>query len=121
MDNPDLEKIYAAAYGLYEAGDYSKAAGLFTHLIFQKNFEARYWKGLAAARQMEGDQKAALHAWAVLSILSPADPLPHFHAAECMISLGEVEEAVKALVCSEKQSGAPKEKIELLKQRLLNG
>lgn len=120
MDSSDLEKVYAAAYGLYEVGDYAKAAGLFTNLIFREPFEARYWKGLAAAEQLKGDYKAALHAWSILCILTPESPLPHFHAAECMASLGETAEALKALVCSEKLASAPLEKIDLLKRSLLS-
>ena len=81
MDDADREKVYAAAYGLYEAGDYVKASGLFTNLIMREPYEVRYWKGLAASKQMEGDYKAALHAWSALCILSPDDPLPHFQCA----------------------------------------
>lgn len=117
LDSQEQETLYAAAFGLYEQGDYEKAAGFFTHLIFQTPFERRFWKGLAATRQMQKEYKAALHAWGILCFLIPEDPLPHFHAAECLLSMGEVSEALKALNCAEKLPHAPIERIELIKER----
>ncbi len=114
------ERLYSISYGLYEAGNYIKAANFFSCLIFHNPFDIRFWKGLAAAKQMEPDYQAALHAWSILALLAPRDPLSHFHAAECFISMGNKTEALKALVCAEKLPNAPKDKIDLLKMRLFN-
>lgn len=125
MDNSlnasEQETVYAAAYGFYETGAYSKAAEFFTHLIFHNPFEKRFWKGLASARQMSGDYQAALHAWAILCFLAPDDPLPHFHSAECLISMGEQNEAIQALHCAEKRASVDQqERIQFLKTRVSN-
>jgi type III secretion system low calcium response chaperone LcrH/SycD len=112
------ETLYGTAYGLYETGSYGQAADFFTHLLFHCPFETRFWKGLASCRQMEGSYEASLRAWAILCLLSPSDPFPHFHAAECLLSIGDVLEAEKALCSAQKLPGAPQEKIALLQERL---
>ena len=53
--------------------------------------------GLAACYQMQKDYQAALKAWAVASILSERDPLPHLHASECYLALGSEVEGKKAM------------------------
>lgn len=97
----EQEIIYAAAYGFYETGDHEKSAGYFIHLVMTNPFEKRFWKGLASARQMQKEHKAALHAWAIVCLLDNQDPFPHFHAAENLYQLEEKQEAQKALRCAE--------------------
>ncbi len=89
--------LYAAAYGLYNQGDYQQSASLFTELVLSDALEVRHWSGLAAAQQMQSHFKEALHAWSIVALLAEEDPWPHFHAAECLLSLGEKEEGLKAL------------------------
>ena len=93
----ELEILYRAAYGMYEVGDYEKGAELFTKLCLNDPFDIRFWKGLASCRQMLKECKAALHAWGVVALLGNHPPAAHFHAAECYLSMGDVEEAKKAL------------------------
>lgn len=97
----ERETLYAAAYGIYDVGDYEKGADLFTHLILHDPFDVRFWKGLAASHQMQKHYLDALKAWAIVCLLSGQDPTGHFHAAECYLSLDEIEEAKKALKCAE--------------------
>ena len=123
IDLEDSEIVYAAAYGLYEKGDYTRSAGLFTHLVLRNPFEKSSWMGLASAHQMEKKYREALAAWSMIALLNAEDPLPHFHAAECLLSLQDVEEALKALNCAEKNlknsDSELKDKIEVLKARYL--
>jgi len=97
LESEEIEALYAAAYGLYEGGNFPKAAGLFTHLILNDPFQSRFWKGLASSHQQERQFEAALHAWAILSLLENHQPDAHFHAAECLLSDGKEEDALKAL------------------------
>jgi type III secretion system low calcium response chaperone LcrH/SycD len=114
-----LEKereFYAIAYGLYEKGDYRGAAQLFTQLVLTDPFSEHYWQGLASSKQMAREYHAAVHAWSLVALLREGDPEPHFHAAECFLSLEEKEEALKALhaaleFCKDEQL---REKINLL-------
>lgn len=96
----DLETLYTHAYHFYERSDYAKASKLFTQLVMHDPFQGRFWKGLAASNQMQKEYKAALYAWGVLALLEGHDPMAHFHAAECYLSDGEIEEAKKALTCA---------------------
>src|SRR5579871_3448065 len=90
-------QFYATAFGLYEKGDYRSASQLFTQLVLTDPFSAHYWQGLASSKQMGREYMAAVHAWCMIALLSEKDPMPHFHAAECFLSLEEKEEALKAL------------------------
>lgn len=113
------EEFYGIAFGLYERGDYRGAAQLFTQLILTDPFTQEYWRGLASAKQMAREYQAAVHAWSLVALLKEEDPLPHFHAAECLLSLDEKEEALKALdaACLLAPGDEPLcEKIHLLKE-----
>ncbi len=111
-------QFYATAFGLYEKGDYRGAAQLFTQLVLTDPFSMDYWQGLASSKQMAKEYEAALHAWSLVALLRENDPLPHFHAAECFLSLDEKDDALKALdaalgLCHEDER--LREKIQLLK------
>lgn len=120
LENEEI--VYAAAFGLYEKGDYARASDLFTHLVLRSPFDAKFWLGLASARQMDKKYQESLHAWAIVAFLKMEDPMPHFHAAECLLSLQQNEEALKALRCAENNLTANdasglKEKITLLREQ----
>lgn len=100
LTQKEREILYSAGYALYQEGHYEKSAGLFTKLVLHFPYESRFWKGLASNRQMQKDYRAALQAWGVFALLSGHSPDAHYHAAECYLSLGEVDEAKKALSCA---------------------
>ncbi len=110
-------QFYAIAFGLYEKGDYRGAAQLFTQLVLTDPFSEHYWQGLASSRQMAREYLAAVHAWSLVALLKEKDPLPHFHAAECLLSLDDKEEALKALDAALEfcRNERLREKINLLK------
>lgn len=111
--------LYQASYTFYQAGNYARAADLFLQLAREAPFEKEYWKGLASCQQMQGKYDDALHAWSLAALLCEEDPMPHFHAAECLLSQNNKEEALKALFLAEKKtglSGQIRSKITLLKE-----
>ncbi len=118
MDKDEQEAIYTSAFSHYENGEYPAAADFFTHLVLCDPYSEKYWRGLASARQMEGKYEDALHAWSLSAIIAEGDPWPHFHAAECLLSLGNKSEASKALLearrCNSKNDTELKGKIECL-------
>jgi type III secretion system low calcium response chaperone LcrH/SycD len=120
----EQEELYASAYGLYDVDQYEEASNLFLQLIFSDTFQGKYWKGLAAARQMQRKYQEALQAWCIVALFAEEDPVPHFHAAECLLSLNEKEEGLKALKNAEellKDDPELKRKIDLLRERNSHG
>jgi len=103
LPQDEQEMLYMSGYGLYEAGNYEDAAPLFTRLVLADPFVEKYWRGLASCHQMNRNYTQALHAWALSALLKEQDPWPHFHAAECLLSLNEKEEALKALKAVEER------------------
>lgn len=93
----DAEKFYAHAFALYQAGRVQEASEVFRLLCTRLPLQPRFWFGLAASCQESGDYSNALHAWAMSALLDPSNPYPHFHAAECAHSRGDLSEALKAL------------------------
>jgi type III secretion system low calcium response chaperone LcrH/SycD len=118
----DWETVYAAAFGQYETGNYEEAASFFTQLVLSNPYSERYWFGLASCMQMQKKYNESLPAWAMCALLNEKNPLIHFHAAECLLSLNEKEEAIKALnsalklLTTDESSLELRNKIELLKK-----
>ena len=77
----------------------------FTDLALQHPLDKSYWYELATSHQKKGNYRNAVIAWAFVSLLSSEDPMPHFHAAECLLAQGEKEDALKALKLALELSG----------------
>lgn len=93
----DLQALRKLAYTHYQNGAYEKALQLFTQLVISYPLEANNWFSLASSAQMLFKYEKALIGWMMCSLFNDQDPLPHFHAAECLISIGKIDEAKKAL------------------------
>ncbi|MEC7838815.1 MAG: SycD/LcrH family type III secretion system chaperone [Chlamydiota bacterium] len=103
-DLPDLtdevvEGIYSYAFGYYEKGWYLEAEPLFRILTALRIRSVKYWKGLGATFQMLKKYPEAIesYGWAAMNDKTMSDPYPHFHAAECLLTHGEVTRALQAL------------------------
>jgi type III secretion system low calcium response chaperone LcrH/SycD len=116
LTSEEQQMLYSSAHSFYQKGDYSGASDLFTRLALCDPFAQLYWRGLASSKQMEEKYEEALSAWSLVCLLCEQDPLPHFHAAECLLTRGEREEAVKALNCARSRASeiALLSKIDLL-------
>lgn len=114
---------YTAAYACYEAGDYAQASDIFTYLSSVEPLNSDIWQGLAASKQMQGKYLEALYGWAFASMLAPEDPEAHFHAAECLASLNQKQEALKALDLSlqHAREDTLRNQISVLKEALSHG
>jgi type III secretion system low calcium response chaperone LcrH/SycD len=98
LSEAEVESFYLYAYSHYNSGNWSEAADIFRVLCTRRPLEARFWFGLGASLQEGSSFKDALHAWAMAALLKKEDPYPHFHAAECAFSLGDVADAEKGLI-----------------------
>ncbi|MBI2743383.1 MAG: hypothetical protein HYX48_05645 [Chlamydiales bacterium] len=116
----DTQELYSMGYGCYLAGNFEQADALFSSLVLANPYEERSWRGLASTKQMKGSYHEALRAWSLVALLAENDPMPHFHAAECLTSLKEHTDALKALNMSERllkeEASELKTKIELLRR-----
>ena len=95
--NEDLSLLYTLAYTLYQAEDFDQAKEVFKQLASSKPFEKKYWFGLGGCYQMKKSYTEALKAWAMAALIDGKDPTPHYHAAECYLSLKEYPEGKKAM------------------------
>lgn len=116
----DISVFYSLGISLYQQGDYTESKSVFQRLVMAHPHEKKFWMGLAAAQQMGKEFDAALTAWAMTTFLDDENPMPHFHAAECLFCLEQHEEAFKALNAAKKRAeeNCPslKEKIEALEE-----
>lgn len=91
------EALYSEAVTEYEAGHYDKAHDLFSALSMELPTQPEIWKGLAACNQARNYFREALLSWSMAAFLDNKDPVPHFHAAECLLAQGDRTEALKAI------------------------
>lgn len=97
IDQP--EAIYAYAYQFYANGHFEEARSLFSLLTVMQPDQLNYWMGLGACLQMQKKYEKALEAYAAAALIDvdSLNPLPHFYAAECLLSLKDVTRALQAL------------------------
>lgn len=121
MDQIEVERFYAYGFAQYGSGNWNEAADAFRVLCTKRPLEPRFWFALGGTLQEAGSYQDALHSWAMAALLKGDDPYPHFHAAECCLSLKMTHDAAKALAESDRriQSAAHplKEKIGLLRRQ----
>jgi len=105
----EREALYRVGHGLYEHGKYSDAFKVFSLLVMQDHLEPRYVFGLGCACQMLGRYSDALQHYMAVAVACVDDPLPIFHAAECLIAMSHLSEASDSLAlvlehCSDEHS-----------------
>ncbi len=122
MSEEEVEQFYTFGFAQYGSGNWDSAADVFRVLCTRRPLEPRFWFALGATLQEAGSYQDALYSWAMAAMLKTEDPYPHFHAAECCLSLHMNEDAAKALketaLRLEKEPSHPlKDKVSLLKQQ----
>lgn len=93
----DISLLYSLGVNLYDHSQYEDAKIVFQRLVLAQSHEARFWIALGASLQMLKSYEEALTAWAMASLIEDSNPVPHFHAAECLFSVHQYDEAHKAL------------------------
>ncbi|MBA2726817.1 MAG: SycD/LcrH family type III secretion system chaperone [Parachlamydiaceae bacterium] len=111
-----IEGIYGQAYRLYNTGKYKDASDLFRLLIMLNPTEQKYTLGMAACYHMMKEYQAAGHLYTVCAMLDPLSPVPHYHASDCYLQLGDKVSALIALEMAIKRSG-DKAEFQQLKDR----
>lgn len=105
LNDQMVEGIYGQAYRLYNTGKYKDASQLFRLLIMLNPAEAKYPLGLAACFHMMKDYESAIQMYTVCGMTDPQNPIPHYHASDCYLQLGDKVSAMIALEMAMKRSG----------------
>lgn len=118
----DVERFYAFGFAHYGSGHWNEAADVFRVLCTKRPLEPKFWFALGATLQEAGSYQDALYSWAMAALLKTEDPYPHFHAAECCLSLNMTKDAAAALqetvIRLQKEPDHPlKGKVDLLRQQ----
>lgn len=113
-----VEGIYGQAYRLYNTGKYKEASQMFRLLIMLNAQELKYSLGLAACFHMSKDYYAAIDVYSTCGVLDPQNPIPHYHASDCYLQLGDKISAMIALEMAVRRAG-DKAEYQQLKDRAL--
>lgn len=105
MGDNTAEAMYAQAYQLYNNGKYGEARHIFAMLTVLNPLEPKYLLGQAASSHMLKDLEHAAELYLRFTIISPQDPVPFYHAADCYIQLQELDCAIIALNMVLKKAG----------------
>jgi type III secretion system low calcium response chaperone LcrH/SycD len=100
-----IEGIYGQAYRLYNTGKYKDASQLFRLLIMLNPTEQKYTLGMAACFHMLKEYRNAAELYMISGMLDPNSPIPHYHASDCYIQVGDKASAIIALEMAIKRSG----------------
>ena len=93
----ELEILYAMVHGLYQQGNFEKAASFFSVLTLYRPTSVRFLKGLAASRFMSRSFEAAVSTYAFLVMLQPHDLEAQCMYGNSLLMAGELGEARKVL------------------------
>ncbi len=93
----EMEAVYSLGFNFYNTGRYDDAEKVFKFLVMFDHMSPKYWMGLAAVQQVKKDYASATTSYAYASFLDIHDPKPQYHAAECFLAMGDVENATSAL------------------------
>lgn len=113
-----LEGLYSQAYRLYNTGKYNDASQLFRMLVMMDSTEAKYALGLAACFHMMKEYQSAISTYALVGIMDPDSPIPHYHASDCYIQMKDFVSAIISLEMAVKRAG-DKPEFQALKDRSL--
>ena len=91
--NAQLEAAYTYAYGLYQQKRYGEAGFFFAFLTLQDHLDIRYWNGLGGTQQMQKQYKEAIDSYGMVVMYDLGNPLPCYRIAECLMALGEYDDA----------------------------
>lgn len=99
----DVVLLYELGYQLYQVGNYKKGEEVFRRLVVAAPLEKKHWQGLGSCQQMQNKYQDAILSWSMVVLLDPSSPLPHFHAAECLFSLNQIDQGLEALKATEER------------------
>ena len=89
--------LYALAYDLYQRAQCREAQAIFLHLLLCTEFDAKNLMGLAACCHAEKNYAIALSMYQLCIQSGLNYPIIHFHISDCLLHLGNRQEAISEL------------------------
>lgn len=105
LNDTVVEGLYAQAYRLYNTGKYVDASYVFRILITLDPTEPKYLLGLGACFHMGKEYQNAIEAYTMCAVIDPQNPVPHYHASDCYLNLGDKISSIVALEMTVKRAG----------------
>lgn len=98
-----LDVLYSLGYEFFEQGRYEQAEHYFQVLANLNVVDPKYWVGVGAARQMQKKYDTAIAAYSAARLLDHdnQNPEPALQMANCYASLGNTQDALRALEAAE--------------------
>lgn len=108
----DYEVLYALGHSLYSQGRYTDAMKAFGYLVVHNHLEKRFMNAFASSLQMIKSYEEAIKYYSLTSVMDMGDPGPTFHSCECLLALGQADDARQGLVlviaqCEDQEQYAP--------------
>jgi len=97
VTDKQLEGVYDLGVQFYRADKHDKAEPLFQLCCLMDTTQARFWRALAATRQMRGNLMGALEGYGMGLLMEPTNPNNLLDMATCLLAQGELERAKEAL------------------------
>ena len=93
----DYELLYSFGHSLYSQARYMDAVKVFGYLTMHNHLEFRYAFAYASSLQMIKKYEDAIQFYTMASVMDMSDPLPTFHTCECMLAIGNIDDAKQGL------------------------
>lgn len=108
-DDAMLEEMYDQAYRLYNTGSFYNASTMFRILVEIDPLKQDYVMGLASCFHMMKRYKPAMEVYQTAGVLDPYNPLPFYHAADCLMQLDDSISAISFLEMAVERSASNEE------------
>ncbi len=96
MTDEEYDALYNLAAQCYQDGNYEKSSRIFGFACLVDHYNKRNYIGLGAAYQKMANYEKATKAYAMANILDMTDPLPAFHAGQCLFLMNNFVAAKQA-------------------------
>ena len=103
LSDEQMESIYALGVNFYKLGRIAEAEKIFKFLVFFDYYCQKYWVGMGAVHQLQKHFEQARVAYEYAALLDITQPKPIYHAAECYLALGRIEDAEATLDALEEE------------------
>lgn len=97
LTDEDLEGLYSIGYSEYGQKNYERAESMFQFLCMFDHLKPKFWLGLGMSRQKLGKYEAAVQALVLAALHDVNDPRAPLLAGECLMALGKLDNAERAL------------------------